>query len=543
MPFAGKTNADGIGYISAGSTLDGTVFEQGTKYMADTIPGFVAGKLAAENSAWKQGDADTLTSAKAYSDAGKWYRRALLSTDHLDNLTEQGLYLINNSARAAEVGAPITTLSAVEHRAPNASYAHQIIYALGNPGQRLERWKGAYSGGVYTWGPWKRVDDVTARGLASRLLVEDFTRRHGTVNTGGIGAVALRFDHGLGNFNTIIRPLLEARGIPYSLALNSRNWGLAENGGVTATDVNTWVQGGLAEVWNHGAHHSNATSDAELRDTIVAGLTELRSQIPNAVIDGFAIPGVGTPGYGGFNGGATAASFYGTTAGRMILENHAVTSGYFSGTAHRAMDGTIRQGQGHYTMDSASQSAIQGQIDTAITNKTGLQLMLHPSNVNGSGNITTATLAAVLDYIVAKRDAGQLAVLSPYKLMVADSRVVNPRDTGWRKLTNGTNVNAGNIFMRRRGNDVHIEMQGVSFSLAGHQNTAAIPVGFQPQSFSGANWRNGAAMDDAGTSIRPFSYFSGNMRILNAETGKQYGGYITYITSDAWPTALPGTAA
>lgn len=404
--------------------------------------------------------------------------------------------------------------------------------------------------GALAWTPWVNLAaPAESGGSANALLVEDFTRRRGPVNTDGKGAVALRFDHGLSNFNSKIRPLLEARNLPYSLALNSRSWDLPENSGVTASMVNDWVAGGLAEVWNHGAHHVDATGTEALKDVIATGLEELRSQLPAASIDGWAVPGVGGTNYDGFNAGEAPDSFYGTEAGRLILANHAVSTGYIPGTARRKLDGTVRQGMGHYTLDTVTGTAAQWQINQAATDATGLQLMLHPSSVDKTGNITTAKLVEILDHIVAKRDAGELVVLSPYQLTLADAYTVTTtsrdhekeKDTGWRKIETLSGV-TGNVFLRRLGNDVHMMFHSVVVSTPGHVTVATIPASFQPQSITGANWRNGSVQDDAGTSVRQTSYSAGSIRILNAELGKQYGGYLTYICSADWPTSLPGNA-
>jgi hypothetical protein len=215
---------------------------------------------------------------------------------------------------------------------------------------------------------------------------------------------------------------LEARNLKYLLALNSRGWTTSENNTVTASMVDAWVAGGLCKIGNHGAHHNDCTTLAALQDCIVTGLAELKAQLPSASIDGWFVPGVGGTNYNGFNGGATPEAFYNTDAGRLILENHAVSSGAFPNTSQRILDGRVRQGQGHFTMDTSTVSAITAQIDAAITNRTGLQLMCHPSLLNTGGNITTANLTTVLDYLVTKQTAGDLVVLDPYELLLADAR-------------------------------------------------------------------------------------------------------------------------
>lgn len=51
--------------------------------------------------------------------------------------------------------------------------------------------------------------------------------------------------------------------------------------------------------------------------------------------------------------------------------------------------------------------------------------MLHPSQLDAAGNLTTAQFTEVLDYIVAKRTAGELVTLSPYEMAVADATALD----------------------------------------------------------------------------------------------------------------------
>lgn len=256
-------------------------------------------------------------------------------------------------------------------------------------------------------------------GIANALRVQVMRDYYGPISTNGLGAVSLRFDHGLANFNTKIRPLLESRNIKYSLALSARNFNAGENAGVTAAMVNGWA---LAEVWNHGANqHQDESSVSGLTDQIVKGKTELEAALPAKKIWGYAVPGTGGSGQGGFGGGADPEAFYATGAGDLILTNHAVSSGAFSGTARRIMDGTVRQGMAHFTIEAQTVARIKTEIDAAISGRTGNQLMMHPSLLDTAGYLTTAQLTEVLDYIVTKRNDGTLMVLSPYEMMLADS--------------------------------------------------------------------------------------------------------------------------
>ena len=296
---------------------------------------------------------------------------------------------------------------------------------------------GLVSGGTWsrtldagTWTPWRRLDGTptttaaspAASGLTNALLMEDFTRRRGGEKIVTTAAVALRFDDGLNDFNAKVRPLLEARGLPYSLAVCSGRWTHAENNAVTPAMVQAWLDGGLAELWNHGLTHTGSATEDGWRREIVEGLAELRRLFPSAQIDGFAVPGTAGIGYGDFKTGASVAEFYGTPAGRLILEHHAVSTGYIPGTANRLMDGRPRQGMAHTTLDGATLSGAKGVVENAKRDRRGAQFMLHPTALDQSGKLSLSDLTAFLDYVVAERDAGRLAVLRPYDLMVARHR-------------------------------------------------------------------------------------------------------------------------
>lgn len=354
---------------------------------------------------------------------------------NLDDYRTTGRFMVQNTTIATSLtgGWPTQIPRGpvyFEVEATVAGIVYQQMYSYGASNTVLSRATVALDPVPFPFGAWKdlgaasAVTDPSNAGLANSVRLDDFSFRRGGAkkipfNT---GAVALRFDHGLNNFNTDVRPLVEARNMKYLLALNSRGWTTAENNTVTASMVDAWVAGGLCKIGNHGAHHNDCTTLAALQDAIVTGLAELKAQLPSASIDGWFVPGVGGTNYSGFNGGVTPEAFYNTDAGRLILENHAVSSGAFPNSHQRVLDGRVRQGQWHFTMDTETVSTITAQIDAAIANKTGLQLMCHPSLLNTSGNITTADLTTVLDYLVTKQTAGQLVVLDPYELLLADAR-------------------------------------------------------------------------------------------------------------------------
>lgn len=260
------------------------------------------------------------------------------------------------------------------------------------------------------------------------VLVSDFTFRRGGIKPiGDITSVSFRIDHGLKNFNSKMRPKLDALGFKYVLALGSRDWGHSENAGITPATVNGWVTSGGAEVYAHGPSHADTSDEEVLRDYIVNSKAELEADIPAAApIDGFAHPGAsGAGGYGGFTP-AFAPSNFDTFAGRLVLDTYAIATGHFPGSAYRVQDGVPRIGQSYYNMEAQTASAILYRVQNAITDGRGIQLMIHPSYIDQPGYITTAELASALDQIKTLQDEGKVVVMSAYDQYLADSTSRSP---------------------------------------------------------------------------------------------------------------------
>lgn len=409
----------------------------------------------------------------------------LTGGEDLNNFRSSGYYILRAASSAEPIlNLPpwITTknvfyLRVVAHKVGSFEYVMQDFSGLsdGSAGTASGYYRRNTAGATGAlWIPWRRLDNDFAAsqggaGIANVLRVQEFKDAFPKITTNGRAAVALRFDHGLANFNTKIRPLLEARNLPYCLALSSRHWGAAENAGVTAAMVNSWNS--LCEVWNHGAgNHQDASDLAGLTDMIVTGKAELQAQLPNKKIWGFIPPGVGGTNYGGFNGGNSPEAFYGTLAGQLILENHAVSAGAYTGTAYRPLDGEVRQGMSHAGLETRSVSSLQSLVNNAIADKTGLQLMTHPSRLDESGYHTTAELTQMLDYIVAKRDAGEIVVLSPYEMMVADKASAVPQ----RIMLTHPNVIGGTMYLLRSGNVCQLVAAALKFNVTGTVSLSGI---------------------------------------------------------------------
>lgn len=337
----------------------------------------------------------------------------------LNDLNESGTYEVTTPNAAALItNLPVKTSGILENFKSSNGVIVQRFTTYGVEQDEWIRTSGSVT--AKTLGPWTKKDRPEALGLANQLLREDFSYRRGGVKKVSTGVVSLRFDHGLANFNSKIRPVLERLKLPYSLALCSGQWARPENEGVTATMVNNWVKGGLAEIWNHTKNHgAGDSSEVQWREAIDLGLSELRTQLPAAQIDGFAIPGSAGTDFGGFTTGGTLEEFYNTAGGRHILSKHAVSSGYLNGAA-RVLDGVIRQGQGHYTLDAATLAGIKSRVSAAMTANQGYSMMLHPSLVDTEGYVTTAVVTSILEYLAAERDAGRLTVLGPYDMLLAE---------------------------------------------------------------------------------------------------------------------------
>lgn len=275
-----------------------------------------------------------------------------------------------------------------------------------------------------TWTPWKDLAmgggatldgamNSYSSGAPNLMRIQAFKDEYPLVSTGNKGAVVFRYDHGLTNLKSTLLPLHQAAGIPFYVAMNSRNWTEEENSGATQADAKSWITSGIAEFGNHTADHRDRNTADGIYDAVVNGRKELESQL-GITIHGFTVPGLSE--YNKFEGfgSGTLNSYSDTLAGSLILANHAISSGVI-GSTHRTLDGEIRQGGRHYTWEQSSFASIQAQVDSAIANKTALTLMAHPRNMNASGYWTPTLAAQVIDYVKTKIDAGELANISYYQ--------------------------------------------------------------------------------------------------------------------------------
>jgi len=306
--------------------------------------------------------------------------------------------------------------------------------------------------GSHTWVGWQKiatkadVDAVAAQvqapiGLNHEVLLDEFTRRRGgKIGTAGKAVIALRFDDPInGLINSGVATELANLGIPASAAHCSGSFTAADlialsNLG-TWTTVRDWALKQGMEVWHHGGNHQDATGTAALTGQIITSLTTLKTSLPALEVNKWMQPGVGGTNYDGFAFTDKAELWYQHPAGKMILTEHAISSGQIPGLI-RQLDGKPRNGLLHTMVDApAKLAAVYDHIDAAIEEGAGLCIMLHPNNLDKVGDYITSTdYKTLLAYLATLRDQGVIEILTVSGLLCADS------DSGkWTQLIrNGT---------------------------------------------------------------------------------------------------------
>lgn len=248
------------------------------------------------------------------------------------------------------------------------------------------------------------------------------------VGTNGKGVISLRFDDYQNIFQKEIYPLLVERGLPASMSLISRfntqqPWGMK----TTWDQVRDWNKNGI-EIWSHGTDHKNYAPKgyAGLYEEIVTSKTEIENQ--GIKVMGFALPGV-APGKGKapLYNGLTKPSDYNSVEGRLIMKTYNLSEAYaYCLSGQRDLPTQIYHGISHLTVSDGNNNSLEKSIrdvDYAINNKTGLELMCHAGSLGLPGNKTLSEFTTLLDYIKTKWDDGSIEVLTPSSLNFADPSI------------------------------------------------------------------------------------------------------------------------
>lgn len=300
------------------------------------------------------------------------------------------------------------------------TYGAQVAYRYG--AQAAMAWR-ASRNTMGLWQPWQIVrmrddelDDAPARHLD--LVARARARRDGRIGTGGVPAVALRFDHHTGPWASKVLPILEELGLPWAQAINPARVGTGDDT-MTYAELQAAALRSGGEVWNHGGNHGDATYKAEAVREIATALVNLAAGVPRLVVEGWAPPGLADGAYMGAAGFRTTDENTGTYTGQMIIRNHAFVAGYADGV-YRTLDPSIQPiGAPHVTIDKATPAQVASTLNAAGSD--GVALMLHPNFLDEEGYMTTAQLRTALEDIAARRDAGTLKVLTYSGLWVADA--------------------------------------------------------------------------------------------------------------------------
>lgn len=366
---------------------------------------------------WRRVDAKPET----VTDWLKSSERALPPQTDLDTVNDAGAYGLVAGGYKYEntpYPDPVGTLYVGESNNTTGNIQSQLLIGT-NPARVYVRDRN--SAGY--WQSWRQLgyNDVTHidPGAGRRAAVVDagLRRRGGAIGTGGIAAVALRFDHHLDSFDQKILPILRELHLPWGQMINAGNMGKGDD---------NWSWGRLAqechntggEVWNHSWSHSDITIAPVANREITRGLSDLQENLPSLVVDGFAGPG--QPRLMGMEGSEKPERFYDTYPGRLVLAQHAFVRGYYPGLM-QPLNGPNLVGALHTTIDRLDFNYVRGLVADAEATKSGLTLMLHPNYMDMSGYMSTADLRKALELIASERDAGRLMVLSCTGVLMADS--------------------------------------------------------------------------------------------------------------------------
>lgn len=355
-----------------------------------------------------------------------------------NTIRETGWYFIGYTDRTAGIlNFPVKSLLHLHAWNTPNGFTYQMVIGYGAEFEVYVRSTGSVSAATWTsWQPLIRRDVVGAAARRSMLVSAFTARRAGVLGTAGRPPVSLRFDHGLVNFGTIVLPLLRKYSLPWSQAVNPGTIDDASNASSYA-QLQGWALNDGGEVWNHGRDHLGASGYTGITNQILTSLTMLQTGMPALAVEGWAPPGLAAGEFDGFAPMNTAEQHADTYAGRLVLAYHAAVAGYLPGI-YRPMPADLPIGHGHTTIDTQTPAWVDGVLRGAITRGAGVQFMVHPALIGTASGMTAAGLETVLANIATRRDAGEIEVLSPSGMLLADPTT----DRRHNMVTNGEFTNA-----------------------------------------------------------------------------------------------------
>lgn len=348
--------------------------------------------------------------------SNKFARPSLQNTDDLNNAKTPGSYPYWTNTANAPGASGVVLVSELRTAGDNLAMITQVAFTTGTDPMIHHRYF------ISDWSEWRRIDaggnaSVGGSGADEHLVrVSELRRRRGPVRVSTPGAVVIAPDHGLANFKSKILPQLQSRGLPATLAVNSQNWAIAQNAGVTQTEVASWVNSGLIEVANHGRTHSYPTEDSEWEHEIRGGREELEAQL-GVPIDTYQMAGSGW--------GSTIEDLGASGRGKIASASHAIVTGMINDGSVRVypMTGEPTVGTYGYWVDPGGTyiDTAKARIQDAITKQGVVIIRLHPQFMDTAGYITSAEFTTFLDHLVTLRDQGKITVMQQRDAMIASN--------------------------------------------------------------------------------------------------------------------------
>lgn len=312
------------------------------------------------------------------------------------------------------------------------------------------------------------------------LINKERTEKGYEIGTDGRAVVSLRFDDYQTIFNHQIYPMLIKRGLPASMVLISRfntaqRWGK----GTTWNDVKKWNENGI-EIWCHGTDHKDYDKAGYkgLYEQVVTSKHEIQSH--NIKVLGFAQPGTeATTKYIPYNG-LTKPSDFNSQAGILLMQNYGLveSSAY---APERPLPIHNFYGLNHFTVSDGSGESLadsKKEIDNAIKDKAGVELMCHSGNLGKPGNITLNQFSELLDYIKEKWDDGSIEVLTPSGLCFANPKSNHRLEILNRKSIVGTTSLTINDLDKKHVQGEQFVFEGSYKSLNGQPGLGSIQINY-----------------------------------------------------------------
>ena len=351
--------------------------------------------------------------SKGYVDAQNPYKSPTrLTSGDINELRaagDAGEYIVASAAAAKAItGWPTETPGYLINRTSAIPTQMVITYTANGPRIFWREWRPGSS----TWSAWV---EQGAAGQQSEVSLEHDIRadqarkRHGYIlPTSGRAVVMLRFDDYPQDFINKVLPLLRKYDLPAYWACTIRH--VEQEQPTEWGTVQDWFLKDGIRIWNHSKTHSNSTKAEDILDNIVGAADYFESKMPHVAIDGWVAPGTGTSTpYNDFAGGQPA-SYWGTYAGRLIMQRHGIVNGGVGG--YMQPMGASAVAQSHYTFEKSTVAEFKKQVQIAQGGTYALSMMAHPQNLGATGYMSLADFEACLAWLAAERDAGRLMILT-----------------------------------------------------------------------------------------------------------------------------------